>query len=94
MPFVTTDDGVRLNYRLDGPEGAPLLVLSNSLGTNFAMWDAQMPALSRIRRVLRYDTRGHGQSSVAVASFGIDRLGKDVLALLANPAQAQRPSPV
>lgn len=82
MPFVATDDGVRLHYQFDGPQDAPVLVLSNSLGTNFGMWDAQIPALSGIRRVLRYDTRGHGQSSVAAGSFGIERLGRDVLAVL------------
>ncbi len=82
MPFITTDDGIRLWHQIEGPEKAPVLVMSNSLGTNLAMWDPQMPALRQRFRVLRYDTRGHGQSSVPTAPYKVDRLGRDVLALL------------
>ena len=49
-----------LNYRLEGPEEAPVLVLSNSLGTALGMWDEQARALRDRFRLLRYDTRGHG----------------------------------
>jgi 3-oxoadipate enol-lactonase len=82
MPHITCDDGVRLHYRLDGPEGAPVLVLSNSLGTDLGMWEPLMPALAKTHRVLRYDTRGHGQSGLSPASYGVARLGRDVLALM------------
>ena len=82
MAFVTTDDGVRLFYRLDGQADAPLLVLSNSLGTTHEMWAPQMPAFQKQFRVLRYDKRGHGQSSVPTRSYTVDRLGRDVVALL------------
>jgi 3-oxoadipate enol-lactonase len=78
---VQLADGV-LNYQLDGPEGAPVLVLSNSLGTNLHMWDTQLPALTAHFRVLRYDTRGHGQSLVSEGPYSIEQLGRDVLALL------------
>ncbi|MCR2521862.1 alpha/beta fold hydrolase, partial [Salmonella enterica] len=54
----------RLFYVIDGPADAPVLVLSNSLGTNADMWARQVPALSKHFRVLRYDTRGHGKSSI------------------------------
>jgi len=82
MPQITTDDGVALHYRLDGPEDAPVLVMSNSLGTDVTMWQPQMPALSQRFRVLRYDTRGHGQSGLSPRDYQVDRLGKDVVALL------------
>ena len=82
MPHLATDDGVSLHYLLVGPEDAPVLVMSNSLGTDHTMWDPQMPALSQRFRVLRYDTRGHGKSSVPRAPYQVDRLGKDVLALM------------
>jgi 3-oxoadipate enol-lactonase len=82
MPHLATDDGVSLHYRLDGPENAPVLVLSNSLGTSLEMWEPQMPALIQRYRVLRYDTRGHGRSSLPPAPYQVDRLGKDVLALM------------
>ncbi len=82
MPQLATDDGVVLHYRLDGPENAPVLVMSNSLGTNLDMWEPQMAVLVQTYRVLRYDTRGHGQSGLPAAPYQVDRLGKDVLALM------------
>jgi 3-oxoadipate enol-lactonase len=82
MPFITCDDGVSLHYRLDGPEGAPVLAMSNSLGTDLGMWEPQMPALAKTHRVLRYDTRGHGLSGLPPAQYGVARLGRDVLALM------------
>ena len=81
MGSVQLADGV-LNYQLDGPEGAPVLVLSNSLGTNLHMWDTQVPAFAAHFRVLRYDTRGHGQSLVTEGPYSIEQLGRDVLSLL------------
>ncbi|MGG5290675.1 3-oxoadipate enol-lactonase [Pseudomonas shirazensis] len=81
MAHLQLADGV-LNYQLDGPEGAPVLVLSNSLGTDLGMWDTQIPAWSEHFRVLRYDTRGHGGSLVTEGPYRIEQLGADVLALL------------
>lgn len=81
MPFVQLEDG-ELHYQIDGPAGAPVLVLSNSLGTDLHMWDAQVAAFSKYFRVLRYDTRGHGKSLVTKGPYNIEQLGKDVLALL------------
>lgn len=82
MPFIACDDGVELHYRLDGPETAPVLVLSNSLGTDLGMWEPQMPVLAEHYRVLRYDTRGHGQSGLPPKPYQVDRLGRDVLTLM------------
>lgn len=81
MPVVTLADG-DLNYLLEGPADAPVLLLSNSLGTNLHMWDAQVPAFTEHFRVLRYDTRGHGQSLVSPGFYSIEQNGRDVLALL------------
>lgn len=81
MPFAQLKD-VRLYYRLDGSLAAPLLMLSNSLGTDLAMWEPQMPALARSFRVLRYDTRGHGDSQVTPGPYSIAALGADVVGLL------------
>lgn len=72
----------RCNARFDGPPGAPVLVLSNSLGTNLALWDDQMPAFGARFRVLRYDTRGHGSSPVTPGAYSIELLSRDVLTLL------------
>jgi 3-oxoadipate enol-lactonase len=71
-----------LDYTLQGPAGKPVLVLSNSLGTNRHMWDSQVAAFTEHFQVLRYDTRGHGQSLVSPGTYSIEQLGGDVLALL------------
>jgi 3-oxoadipate enol-lactonase len=81
MPFADLSD-VHIHYSLAGPEGAPILVFSNSLGANFSMWDPQLPHLSKQFRILRYDTRGHGQSSAAPGPYTIELLADDVLHLL------------
>ncbi|SOY60629.1 3-oxoadipate enol-lactonase [Cupriavidus taiwanensis] len=81
MPFADLPD-VRLHYRLDGAEHLPVLVLSNSLGTNLDMWAPQVDAFSQHFRVLRYDTRGHGQSSVPPGPYSMAQLGGDVIGLL------------
>ncbi|ROL65533.1 3-oxoadipate enol-lactonase [Pseudomonas vranovensis] len=81
MTQVQLADGV-LNYQLEGPEHLPVLVLSNSLGTDLHMWDTQVPALTAHFRVLRYDTRGHGGSLVTPGPYSIEKLGQDVVALL------------
>jgi|HubBroStandDraft_1064217.scaffolds.fasta_scaffold00049_26 3-oxoadipate enol-lactonase len=72
---------LRTHYALTG-DREPVLVFSNSLGTDFSMWDPQMAELQGRFRILRYDTRGHGQSSVTPADYTIEELGRDVLGLL------------
>src|SRR6267143_4442214 len=81
MPIVKSGEA-RIHYALEGQGGTPVLVFSNSLGTNYSMWDQQIPELRRKLRVLRYDTRGHGQSSVTPGPYSIEHLGRDVIALL------------
>lgn len=81
MPFVDTGSG-KLHYALEGADNAPVLVMSNSLGTTLDMWLPQMPALVEHFRVLRYDTRGHGQSDVTPGPYSIAQLGGDVVSLL------------
>jgi len=81
MPFADLSD-VRVHYSLTGPESAPVLVLSHSLGANFSMWDPQLTAFNSHFRLLRCDTRGHGQSSVTPGPYSIELLANDVLHLL------------
>jgi 3-oxoadipate enol-lactonase len=82
LSIFTTGDGLRIAYRFDGPADKPALVLSNSIGVTLNMWDLQIPELSKHFRVLRYDTRGHGDSGVPAGAYSIDRLGRDVIELL------------
>jgi 3-oxoadipate enol-lactonase len=78
---------VPLVASLEGPAGAPALVLGNSIGTSRACWEPQVPALARHFRVLRYEHRGHGtldggQSAAPPGPYSMAELGADVLALL------------
>jgi len=81
VPFAELAD-VRLHYRFDGDDDAPVLMLSNSLGTDLAMWDPQVPYLAERYRVLRYDSRGHGRSEVTKGPYVIAQLARDTLGLL------------
>ena len=81
MPFVETQN-LRIHYVLDGPASAPVLMFSNSLGTTLAMWENQASVFQGKFRVLRYDTRGHGNSSVPSAPCSVEQLGQDVVSLL------------
>lgn len=80
MPKIKAN-GIEFNYSLEGPEDAPAVSLSNSLMSNYTMWDAQMPALTAKYRVLRYDTRGHGGTAVPPGPYSMDMLVDDVHAL-------------
>jgi 3-oxoadipate enol-lactonase len=75
-------NGISINHRIDGPEGAPWLVLSNSLATNLAMWDDQAREFGRAFRVLRYDQRGHGETEAPAGRYPFDQLLADALALM------------
>lgn len=81
MPTIRAN-GVELNYLLEGPESAPVVAFSNSLGTTLAMWDAQAAALRGAFRCLRYDTRGHGRSQTTAPGFALEDLAADLAGLL------------
>src|SRR5271167_3378024 len=75
-------NGIDINYQIDGPEGAPWIVFSNSLATSTAMWDEQAAALKDKFRVLRYDQRGHGATDAPAGRYAFDTLLNDALGLL------------
>lgn len=72
---------VAVAYDLTGSPTSPLVVLSHCFAADRHFWDAQMPALSDFR-VLRYDVRGHGESTVAPPPYSLDLLADDVIRLL------------
>lgn len=83
MPLHTAVRGdVSLAYRTDGDPAKPWLILSNSLATDHTMWEPQIAALTQHRRVLRFDTRGHGGSSVPPGPYGFDDLVDDTIGLM------------
>ncbi|MEU7852177.1 4-carboxymuconolactone decarboxylase [Nonomuraea sp. NPDC049141] len=73
---------MKLHHRVDGPAGAPLLVLGPSLGTTLDIWEPQLSALTEAWRVLRYDLPGHGGSAPAASGLTIDDLARAVLDLV------------
>ena len=74
--------GTTFRVMMDGPANAPCLVFANSLGATLEMWQPQVAALAGRWRLLRFDTRGHGSSGVTPGPYSIERLGRDVLALM------------
>jgi 3-oxoadipate enol-lactonase/4-carboxymuconolactone decarboxylase len=80
MPLLTTGD-LTTYYRLDGVDDRPVLMLAHSLGQDHGMWDPQAMDLAAHVRVLRYDIRGHGASTVTPGDYRIEQLGRDALAL-------------
>ena len=81
MPMIDAD-GCLLNVAIEGRDNGPTLMLSNSLGCTMAMWEPQMPQLTKLFRVIRYDRRGHGKSGVPPGPYTMERFGRDVLAIL------------
>nr|AIK66564.1 3-oxoadipate enol-lactonase [Arhodomonas sp. Seminole] len=81
MPFLQAGD-ITTHYDLRGPADAPVVMLSNSIGTGLGIWDAVTNRLVPDFRVLRYDTRGHGLSDAPPGPYTIEGLGADAVALL------------
>ena len=79
---ITASDGTLLSGEWHGPEGAPVLIFSNSLGTTRDMWRDQAASFADTFRVLLYDTRGHGQSGNPIGSYSMSRLSLDVLEIM------------
>lgn len=80
MQVLTRPFGA-LHIRIDGPEGAPAVVFSNSLGTDLRLWDAVLPLLPSDLRIVRYDKRGHGLSDHA-GGMKIEDHAADAIAVI------------
>lgn len=83
MPQVDVN-GIKVEYRIDGKEGAPYVTFVTGIANDHTMWDAQVPAIGREFRILRYDLRGHGDTEATEGDYTIDLLVKDLLGLLAE----------
>jgi 3-oxoadipate enol-lactonase len=73
---------VDVSFSVAGPEGAPAVIFSPSLGTDLSMWEPQAQRLAERFRVVRYDVRGHGRSPVPPGPYSIADLGLDLLGLI------------
>ncbi len=71
-----------MNYELSGKKGGLVVVLSHSLSCNLLMWNPQIDALNPYFRVLRYDTRGHGNTDAPSGSYTLELLAEDAIGLL------------
>lgn len=71
---------IDLHYTVEGD--GPWITLSHSLACDSSMWDDQMPWLTRHFKVLRFDTRGHGQSSAPQGPYTLDALADDAYHLM------------
>ncbi|KEJ88067.1 3-oxoadipate enol-lactonase [Sulfitobacter donghicola] len=81
MHILDTGDA-RIHYRVDGPEDGPVVVFANSLGTDLRLWDPILPMLPAGLRIVRYDKRGHGLSSVPKGPYSMGALIRDCERLL------------
>jgi len=81
MPMIESD-GCKLHVDVQGDADAPVLMLSNSLGTTHRMWDDQVKPLTQHFRLVRYDRRGHGQSGAPKGPYTMEQLGRDALAII------------
>jgi 3-oxoadipate enol-lactonase len=81
MPMIDAD-GCPLHVEVEGSDSAPVLMLSNSLGTNLHMWDDQAGEFAKHFRLVRYDRRGHGKSGVSKGPYSFERFGRDIVAIL------------
>lgn len=82
MPSRIRANGIDMGYRLEGPAGAPVVMLSNSFLTDSGMWDLQVSAFAEKYRVLRYDARGHGDTAASPGPYSMELLVADAVALL------------
>jgi len=74
--------GISTQFDQSGEPNAPVVILSHHLGTNLEIWEPQLQPLGKSFRVVRYDIRGHGGTSVTDGPYTIDMLAEDVISLM------------
>jgi len=81
MAFARTN-GIVLHYETRGAAEAPALVFSNSLGTDFRIWDQVADKLADDFRLILYDKRGHGLSDAPPQPYRMEEHVEDLASLL------------
>ena len=82
-------NGIEIQYTLEGPDDAPLLTFSHSLATSSELWVPQEKTFKDRYRILRYDTRGHGQTEVTPGPYTFELLADDLRALLREIGESE-----
>lgn len=72
-------NGIRISYELDGRKGTPWVTFITGIANDTTMWDGQLPGLEKDFRILRLDSRGHGDSEATEGDYNFDMLIGDVL---------------
>jgi len=81
MPQVDTN-GIKIEYRFEGKEGAPYITFVTGIANDLTMWDTQVEALGKDYRTLRYDLRGHGDTLATEGDYSMELLVRDLAGLL------------
>lgn len=79
---VSVEPGVALAVEICGPRHGPVVIFSNSLASDRGMWDEVVERLAPVARIIRYDTRGHGESNISIGPTKLQHLGQDVLKIM------------
>ena len=82
MKFAAIN-GLSIHYRhINAGAGKPLIVFSNSLATDFRIWQDCVDDLTVDHSILLYDKRGHGLSSLGTPPYQIDNHVNDLIGLM------------
>ena len=84
MENISIENGNHLKIKIDGNTELPKIIFSNSLGTDNRMWNPQIEMLKDKFCLIRYDTRGHGNSSPVEGPYSFEMLENDVITILDN----------
>ena len=76
-----TGNGIAFNYHIDGPTDAPWVTFTTGISNNISMWDAHIDVLARSYQLLRYDSRGHGESEATDGDYDFGLLVGDTVGL-------------
>jgi 3-oxoadipate enol-lactonase len=82
MAYATTDDGVRLHYKVTGPISGPPVLLIQGLGADKHGWDLQRLALAFTHRAVAFDNRGSGRSDKPHGTYSLEQMASDAVAVM------------
>ncbi len=82
MPSVKTKDGAEIHYETQGKEDGEALLFVTGLGGNASFWTEQIPRFAGRHRVITYDHRGTGKSTMSRIRYSVDQMAEDALAVL------------
>ena len=79
---IISANGINIRYADEGIKNGPVVMMSHSLSAELGMWEPQVAALKNQFRIIRFDTRGHGGSSVPQGPYTLEMLADDAVGLM------------